>query len=193
MTTMDDVAGHVRWLLDQGMTQRQIARLIGMNDDAISRALSGVRPLSPRVMDHVMRISPDDAELAGTRAPGPDERVEEEYDHFVVRMGWDDAEFAEMMADELDLTVESVMTKIRRIQRDRSPVGLSRRDVDLLVGAEFSGDLPRQLVGAARAMEARGFIDTFLWRGKGNVRYAVLTEAGRRALEKERTAHACQS
>ena len=193
MTTMDDVAAHVRWLCDQGMTQRQIARLLGLHDDVISRALAGLRSLSPRVMDHVMRISPDDAELAGDRAPNADERVEEEYGHFVGRMGWDDATFAAMMADELDLTVGSVMTKIRAIQRARSPVGLCRRDVDLLVGAEFSGGLPRQLVGAARAMEARGFIEAHVWRGKGNVRYAVLTEAGRLALEKERNVHACQS
>lgn len=190
MTTMDDVAAHVRWLCEHGMTQRQIARLIGMSDDVISRALSGLRPLSPRVMDHVMRISPDDADLADKRAPSPDERVEEEYDHFVVRMGWDDSDFAAVMADELDLTVESVMKKIRAIQRRRSPGGLSRRDVDLLVGAEFSGDLPRRLVSAARAMETRGFIDTFVWRGKGHVRYAVLTEAGAEALRKERQ---CQS
>lgn len=186
MTTMDDVRAHIEWLRDQGMTQRQIARLIGMNDDVISRALAGLRTLSPRVMDHVMRISPDDAELAGTRAPGPDEQFEEEYDHFVVRMGWSDTNFAEMMANELGMSVESVMKKIHALQRARSPVGLSRRDVDLLVGVEFSGDLPWQLVGAARAMEARGFIDTFLWRGKCNTRYAVLTSAGAEALRKER-------
>ncbi|MBP2333337.1 hypothetical protein [Corynebacterium freneyi] len=190
MTTMDDVRAHIEWLGDHGMTQRQIARLLGLHDDVISRALAGLRALPPRVMDHVMRISPDDAELAETRAPNADERVEEEYSHFVGRMGWDDATFAAMMADELDLTVASVMTKIHAIQRRRSPVGLSRRDVDLLVGAEFSGDLPRQLVGAARAMEARGFIEAHVWRGKGNTRYAVLTEEGAEALRKERQ---CQS
>ena len=193
MTTPDAVRAHIEWLCEHGMTQRQIGNLVGVSNKAISKCARGRGLLSPRVADQVMRIHPDDAELADEPAPGLDERVEEEYDHFVVRMGWDDADFAAMMADELDMSVESVMTKIRRIQRDRSPVGLSRRDVDLLVGAEFSGDLPRQLVSAARAMEARGFIDTFLWRGKGNVRYAVLTEAGRLALEKERTAHACQS
>lgn len=190
MTTMDDVRAHIQWLCDQGMTQRQIGNLVGVSHNVISRCSLGLRPLSPRGADQVMRISPEDAELATNPAPSQDEQIAEEYDHFVVRMGWDDADFAEMMADELDLTVESVMTKIRRIQRDRSPVGLSRRDVDLLVGAESSGDLPRQLVSAARALEGRGFIDTFVWRGKGHVRYAVLTEEGAEALRKERQ---CQS
>lgn len=190
MTTPDAVRAHIEWLRENGMTQRHIANLVGLSDEVISRCVRGRRPLTARIADQVMRIHPDDAELAGTRAPNADEQFEEEYDHFVVRMGWSDTNFAAMMADELDMAVESVMKKIRAIQRARSPVGLSRRDVDLLVGAEFSGDLPRQLVGAARAMEGRGLIDTFLWRGKGNVRYAVLTEEGAEALRKER---ACQS
>ena len=190
MTTMDDVRAHIEWLRDHGMTQRHIGNLVGVSNQAISKCARGRGLLSPRVADQVMRIHPDDIDIADEPAPGLDEQFEEEYDHFVGRMGWCDSDFAALMADELGLAVESVMKKIRAIQRSRSPVGLSRSEADLLSGVAFTGELTRQMGHSTRALEGRGFIDTFVWRGKGHVRYAVLTEEGAEALRKERQ---CQS
>ena len=190
MTTPDAVRAHIQWLCDQGMTQRQIGNLVGVSNNVISRCSLGRRDLNPRIADQVMRIHPDDAELADEPSPGLDEQFEEEYDHFVGRMGWCDSDFAAMMADELGLAVESVMKKIRAIQRSRSPVGLSRSEADVLSGVAFTGELSMRMGHSTRALEGRGFIDTFVWRGKGHVRYAVLTEEGAEALRKERQ---CQS
>lgn len=189
MTTMDDVRAHIEWLRENGMTQRHIGNLVGLSHAAISKCVRG-RPLSPRIADHVMRIHPDDAELADEPAPGLDEQIEEEYDHFVGRMGWRDSDFAALMADELGLAVETVRTKIRAIQRARSPVGLSRSEADQLSGVAFTGELTMQMGHSTRVLEGRGLIETFVWRGKGHVRYAVLTEEGAEALRKERQ---CQS
>lgn len=190
MTTMDDVRAHIKWLGNHGMTQRNIGNLVGVSNKAISKCARGRGLLSPRVADQVMRIHPDDAELADEPAPTADEQFEEEYDHFVGRMGWCDSDFAALMADEMGLAVESVMKKIRQIQRDRSPVGLSHHEADLLADVGATGELPRQMWKITRVLEGRGFIDTFVWRGKGHVRYAVLTAEGAEALRKERQ---CQS
>ena len=190
MTTPDAVRAHIQWLCDQGMTQRQIGNLVGVSNNVISRCSLGRRDLNPRIADQVMRIHPDDAELADEPSPGLDEQFEEEYDHFVGRMGWCDSDFAAMMANEMGLAYETVMTKIRRIQRERSPVGLSRREAELLTDVGATGELSMQLGKTTRALEGRGLIETFVWRGHGNVRYAVLTEEGAEALRKERQ---CQS
>lgn len=190
MTTMDDVRAHIEWLRAHGMTQRHIGNLVGLSDDVISKCVRGHRTLNPRIADQVMRIHPDDIDIADKPAPGPDEQFEEEYDHYVGVLGWDDADFAALMADDLGLAVETVRTKIRAIQRSRSPVGLSRSEADLLSGVASTGELSMQMGHSTRALEGRGFIDTFVWRGKGHVRYAVLTEEGAEALRKERQ---CQS
>ena len=190
MTTPDAVRAHIQWLCDQGMTQRQIGNLVGVSNNVISRCSLGRRDLNPRIADHVMRIHPDDAELADTPAPSPDEQIAEEYAHFVGRLGWCDTDFAEVMADEMGLDPHTVMKKIRQIQRDRSPVGLSRHEADLLADVGATGELPRQMWKITRVLEGRGFIETRVWRGKDHVRYAVLTEEGAGALRKER---ACQS
>lgn len=186
MTTMDDVAAHVRWLCDQGMTQRQIGNLLGIPHSGVSRVMTGERVLAPRMADHVLRLSPDDVPLAGVRAPDSHGVIEEEYDHFVVRLGWPDTDFAALMADDLGLAYGTVMTQIRAIQRARSPVGLSRREAELLADVGFTGELSRRLGKTTQSLEGRGFIETFVWRCKGNVRCAVLTDEGAEALRRER-------
>ena len=59
--------------------------------------------------------------------------------------------------------------------------------------AEGDGMMTRAEAPLARGLEQRGLITTTVWRGKSNARIADLTDEGRRALEMERNAHACQS
>ena len=87
MTSPDAVRAHIEWLCEHGMTQRHIGNLIGLSRDVISACVRGQRTLTPRVADQVMRIHPDDIDIADKPAPSPDEQFEEEYDHYVNTIG----------------------------------------------------------------------------------------------------------
>ena len=193
MTTPDAVRAHIQWLCEHGMTQRHIGNLVGLSNDVISKCALGHRTLNPRIADQVMRIHPDDIDIADKPAPGPDEQFEEEYDHYVNTLGWDDSDFAHVIAQEMGISIDAATRRIWRMQRRRSPSGLTRTERTVLECAAGMGELYREISRTALALEARGLVTTTVWRGKSNARYADLTDAGRRALEKERTAHACQS
>lgn len=193
MTTPDAVRAHIEWLCENGMTQRHIGNLVGLSNDVISKCALGHRTLNPRIADQVMRIHPDDIDIADKPAPGPDEQFEEEYDHYVNTLGWDDTDFAHVIAGEMGISVDAATRRIWRMQRRRSPSGLTRLERMVLECAAGMGELYREISHTALALEARGLVTTTVWRGKSNARYADLTDAGRRALEMERTVHACQS
>ena len=193
MTTPDAVRAHIEWLCENGMTQRHIGNLIGLSRDVISACVRGRRTLTPRVADQVMRIHPDDIDIADKPAPGPDEQFEEEYDHYVNTLGWDDADFARVIAQEMGISIDAANRRIWRMQRRRSPSGLTRIERMVLECAAGMGELYREISYTALALEARGLVTTTVWRGKTNARVADLTDEGRRALEMERTVHACQS
>ena len=193
MTTPDAVRAHIEWLCEHGMTQRHIGNLVGISDGVISKCALGHRTLHPRIADQVMRIHPDDIDIADKRAPTPDEQFEEEYDHYVGVLGWDDADFARVIADEMGIGIAYAHRRVGELQRRRSPSGLTRMERMVLERAAGMGEIHREISSVARALEKRGLLTTTVWRGKSNARIADLTDEGRRALEKERTAHACQS
>ena len=193
MTSPDAVRAHIEWLCEQGMTQRHIGNLIGLSRDVISACVRGHRTLNPRIANQVMRIHPDDIDIADKPAPGPDEQFEEEYDHYVNTLGWDDADFARLIAQEMGISIDAANRRIWRMQRRRSPSGLTRQERTVLECAAGMGELYREISYTALALEARGLVTTTVWRGKSNARVADLTDDGRRALEMERTVHACQS
>lgn len=193
MTTPDTVRAHIEWLCENGMTQRHIGNLVGLSNDVISKCALGHRTLNPRIADQVMRIHPDDIDIADEPAPGPDEQFEEEYDHYVNTLGWDDTDFARLIAQEMGISIDAATRRIWRMQRRRSPSGLTRQERTVLECAAGMGELYREISYAALALEARGLVTTTVWRGKSNARVADLTDEGRRALEMERTTHACQS
>ena len=193
MTSPDAVRAHIEWLCENGMTQRHIGNLIGLSRDVISACVRGQRTLTPRIADQVMRIHPDDIDIADKPAPGPDEQIEEEYDHYVNTLGWDDADFASVIAQEMGISIDAANRRIWRMQRRRSPSGLTRQERTVLECAAGMGEIHREISYTALALEARGLVTTTVWRGKTNARVADLTDEGRRALEMERTAHACQS
>lgn len=193
MTSPDVVRAHIEWLCENGMTQRHIGNLVGLSRDVISACVRGHRTLTPRVADQVMRIHPDDIDIAEEPAPSPDEQFEEEYDHYVNTLGWDDADFARVIAQEMGISIDAANRRIWRMQRRRSPSGLTRQERMVLECAAGMGELYREISPTALALEARGLVTTTVWRGKSNARVADLTDEGRRALEMERTAHACQS
>ena len=193
MTTPDAVRAHIEWLCENGMTQRHIGNLVGLSNDVISKCALGHRTLNPRIADQVMRIHPDDIDIADKPAPGPDEQFEEEYDHYVNTLGWDDADFAHVIAGEMGISVDAATRRIWRMQRRRSPSGLTRMERKVLECAAGMGEIHRETSHTALALEARGLVTTTVWRGKSNARVADLTDEGRRALEMERNVHACQS
>ena len=193
MTTPDAVRAHIEWLCENGMTQRHIGNLVGLSDDVISKCVRGHRTLNPRISDQVMRIHPDDIDIADEPAPTPDQQFEEEYDHYVGVLGWDDADFARVIAQEMGISLASVNRRIWELQRRRSPSGLTRMERMVLECAAGMGEIHREISPTALALEARGLVTTTVWRGKSNARVADLTDEGRRALEMERNVHACQS
>ena len=193
MTSPDAVRAHIEWLCENGMTQRHIGNLIGLSRDVISACVRGQRTLTPRIANQVMRIHPDDIDIADKPAPGPDEQFEEEYDHYVGALGWDDADFASVIAQEMGISIDAANRRIWRMQRRRSPSGLTRQERTVLECAAGMGEIHRDTSRTALALEARGLVTTTVWRGKSNARVADLTDEGRRALEMERTVHACQS
>ena len=193
MTTPDAVRAHITWLCEHGMTQRHIGNLVGLSDDVISKCARGHRTLNPRIADQVMRIHPDDIDIADDPAPSPDEQFEEEYAHYVGVLGWDDADFARLIAQEMGISIEAAPRRIWRMQRRRSPSGLTRQERTVLELAAGMGEIHREISRTALTLEARGLVTTTVWRGKSNARVADLTDEGRRALEMERNVHACQS
>ena len=193
MTSPDAVRAHIEWLCEHGMNQRHIGNLVGLSRDVISACVRGQRTLTPRVADQVMRIHPDDIDIADKPAPGLDEQIEEEYDHYVNTLGWDDADFARLIAQEMGISIDAATRRIWRMQRRRSPSGLTRQERTVLECAAGMGEIHREISRTALALEARGLVTTTVWRGKSSARVADLTDAGRRALEMERNAHACQS
>ena len=193
MTSPDAVRAHIEWLCEHGMTQRHIGNLVGLSDDVISKCVRGHRTLNPRIADQVMRISPDDIDIADEPAPGLDEQFEEEYAHYVGVLGWDDHAFARLMSLEMGISLASANRRIWELQRRRSPSGLTRMERMVLECAAGMGEIHRETSHTALALEARGLVTTTVWRGKSNSRVADLTDEGRRALEMERTVHACQS
>lgn len=190
--SQSDARRHVLDLMDQGMSGRTIARLCGIHESVLSKWRLGRRCLNPAMLDRLMRITPDDKWLSADAVTARAETIEE-YEHFCGRLGWSDADFLREVVPRIGVSEYTAAQLIEEHHRARSPVGLTPSEVAILVTAEGDGMMTRAEAPLARGLEQRGLITTTVWRGKINARIADLTDEGRRALEMERNAHACQS
>ena len=190
--SQSDARRHVLDLMDQGMTGRTIARLCGVHESVISKWRTGRRQLHPSMLDRIMRIAPADKHLTESAIESRDEVIEE-YEHFHGRLGMSEEDFLRDVVPRIGMSASAAARILDAYHREQSPVGLTPSEVAILVTAEGDGMMTRAEAPLARGLEQRGLITTTVWRGKSNARIADLTDEGRRALEKERTAHACQS
>jgi transcriptional regulator with XRE-family HTH domain len=71
MSTMAEVSGRIRAMIPLGMSQRELAARAGMTPDALSRALSGQRGLSPAEVAKIAKTLGADTHWLITGGPDP--------------------------------------------------------------------------------------------------------------------------
>lgn len=182
MTASDRARHHIRHLAEHGMTQRTIAKIVGVSDGHLSKFMRGGK-MGRRALGLILAIAPGDTPPPDAPAISRSDEILDEWTHFAGRLGWTDEAYSEHMATILGCTARHVLQTVEQHQRDTHPSGLCRREIGILskIAAGF-GDVAMGETSTVTSLERAGCVTTYVMRGRGRVRVAEITDEGRRRL-----------